>query len=58
MANKASKNLKSIAKGLTVKFVKKANMWVATFPKEGKTVQEWFAEQPTEQQLNQIRELL
>jgi hypothetical protein len=58
MANKAGKNLKSIAKGLTVRFVKKANMYVATFPKEGKTVQQWFDKEPTEEQLNKIRETL
>ena len=57
MANKASKNLKSTAKGLTLKFVKKANMWVATFPKEGKTTQEWFADKPTEDQLNSLKGL-
>ncbi len=54
----ASKNSgpKTIAKGLTVKYVKKAKMWVATFPKEGKTMQEWFNEQPTEEQLKELYE--
>lgn len=58
MANKAHNNLKSVAKGLTIKFVKKANMYVATFPREGKTVQEWFNQEPTEEQINKIKENL
>lgn len=58
MTNKARTNLKSVAKGVTVKFVKKANMWVATFPKEGKTAQEWFESEPTKEQINKIKESL
>lgn len=56
MANKASTHLKSIAKGITVKRVKRANMWVVTFPKDNKTVQEWFEDKPTEDQLLSIKE--
>lgn len=57
MASKASTGRKSVAKALTVRFVKKANMWVATFPREGKTAQEWFADKPTEEQLNSLKGL-
>lgn len=57
MAHKST-GLKTVAKGLTIKQVKKAGMWVATYPKEGKTVQQWFDKEPTEEQLNKIREQL
>ncbi len=54
----ASKNSghKTVAKGLTVKYVKKAKMWVATFPKEGKTTQIWFDKEPTKEQLKELYE--
>ena len=55
MANKIT-GPKSIARGLTIKFVKKANMWVATFPRDGKTLQEWFTDKPTKEQINSILE--
>lgn len=56
----ASKNSghKTVAKGLTIKFVKKANMWCATYPSNGKTVQEWFGAEPTEEEIKKIKELL
>jgi hypothetical protein len=57
VANKSSEP-KTIAKILTVKFVKRANAWVATFPKDGKTAHEWFDEKPTEEQLNNIKDLM
>jgi hypothetical protein len=57
MASKLT-GLKSIAKGLTVKLVKKAGMWVATYPSNGKTVQQWFDNEPTEEQLSAIKDLM
>lgn len=56
MTNKAHGNAKSVAKGITVKFVKRANMWVATYPKAGKNAQEWFVEEPTREELNKLME--
>lgn len=56
MASKASTNRKSIASGLTVKYVKKAQMWCATFPQNGKTVQKWFDKDPTSEQLAELKE--
>lgn len=58
MANKASIHIKTVAKSVTVKYVKKAKMWVVTFPKQSKTTQEWFMNEPTEQDLNNIKETM
>lgn len=58
MANKASTNRKTVANGVTVKYVKKANAWVITYPEAGKNVQKWFIDQPTEAQINEIKENL
>lgn len=57
MAHKRT-GLKTVARGLTIKQVKKAGMWVATYPHEGKTAQKWFDKQPTTEQLNEIKELM
>lgn len=54
MASKAHGNVKSTAKGLTVKYVKKAQMWCATYPKEGKTLQKWFDKEPTKEELKEL----
>lgn len=56
----ASKNTgpRTVAKSLTVKYVKKAQMWCATFPQNGKTVQQWFDKEPTEEQLDKIKETM
>lgn len=56
MANKASTNRKTVAKTLTVKYVKKANSWVVTYPEAGKNVQKWFMDKPTEDQINEIKD--
>lgn len=47
---------KTTAKGLSVRYVKKAKMWVATYPKEGKTVQKWFEKEPTKEELKELYE--
>lgn len=54
----ASKNSgqRTVAKSLTIKFVKKAKMWCATYPLNGKTAQEWFTEKPTGEQIDKINE--
>lgn len=56
MASKSTPNPKTVAKGVTVKFVKRANMWVVTYPLGGKNVQEWFTDRPTEEQVNKIKD--
>ncbi len=55
MAHKSA-GMKSIPKGLTVKSVKKAGMWVVTFPKESKMVQVWFDKEPTKEQIKELYE--
>lgn len=56
MASKSTSNRKTVANGVTVKYVKRASMWVVTYPKAGKNMQQWFGDKPTEEQINKIKE--
>ena len=50
MANKAPKQ-HTLPKGITIKWVKRANMWCKTYMKDNKQVQEWTSDKP-ERNLN------
>lgn len=54
MANKAVTSLRSIAKKLTVRYVKAAKMWVVTYPENGKNIQKWFDDKPTVEQIKEL----